>query len=94
MSRMHKYYIMLEEIVDTHVKRLQEDYATLKTDCFRAKGLSDQFRNIAGGRAVFSTQINSLMQTMLRAGFRFGLTEIRATSTNLTDEGVQMAVFP
>ena len=61
-------------------------------DYYRAKGLQDKIRNIPGGGAVFSTQIDPVMQAIMRSGFKIDLTSIRATLTNMADTEIKTAL--
>ena len=63
-----------------------------KRDFYRAKGLEPKIRNVPGGGAVFSTQIDPVMQKAIREGFRLKLDWIRATSTITADHEIQEAL--
>lgn len=61
-------------------------------DYYREKALKPKIREVPGGGAVFSIQIDPAIDAALKAGFSIDLERIRATRTGGADEEVREAL--
>jgi len=61
-------------------------------DYYREKALKPKIREVPGGGAVFSIQIDPAIDAALKAGFSIDLERIRATSTAGSEEEVREAL--
>jgi len=60
-----------------------------KREFYRAKGLQPKIRHVPGGGAVFSTQIDPVMEMAIQEGFKLNLDWIRNTSTITADQEIK-----
>jgi len=60
-----------------------------KRESYRAKGLQPKIRHIPGGDAVFSTQIDPVMQMAIQEEIKLNLNWIRTTSTITAAQEIQ-----